>query len=162
LIKGQSGSSTIGGSLAASGINISGAHAALSGGSGGAAIRNLNPNIIGFDNLQKEYPQSAAAFVDKFLRIAGKGNCRFRIYFNGRLYIHSINNATGELERILETTQSFIGYYWSDIVNLRNDINIIRFRLYSYSSTSWAAMNTICEARCNSSPGLFKYFSSPF
>jgi hypothetical protein len=149
------------GSLTANSITLTGTHTA-----GASATAASNPKVIAHDNnnltdsINISLPITGGRTnARKRLRIAGTGSCRFHLNIRGRWSIERMASNGSFAAAINSTDTSSTSELWTGIVDLPDDINIFYLFLDTYGSNT--RYNTIFEAVTSTSPGLFKYMSSP-
>jgi len=151
---------TFTGKLTASSVAIDGSHEA-----GYYPTEASNPNIIGFDNREVYLTEniSSGERIVKTIRIAGKGSYRFRLRFQGTYLLYIRLNNGRDIYFTSGISSSSSVDIWTQVFNTsdyndNSEINIFVLKTLA----SGYADNTVFEARCFSSPGLFKALSSPF
>jgi hypothetical protein len=134
------------------------------------ATLRLHPHVVAYDNqitATNCIRLSSYTMVTKQLRVAGKGQIRFRVRYKGICSIWRIK-ADGNTETVanLELKNNMSeATEWSDIITLSENINRFYLSVTDWpqgSSGSILMYNSIFEARSASDPGLFAMLSSPF
>jgi hypothetical protein len=159
---------TVKGKLAAQSLEVTGGHTAGNLGADDAASRLLNPGIVAYDNIRvtsNTVNVPPWGMFTKRIRVVGRGKIRFRVRYKGRCSIWRGTINGGMDDKNTGGTfplRDALGYVWSDIADLPDDINIFYLTVANSASGEILLENYEFEARSASEPGLLKMFSSPY
>jgi len=98
----------------------------------------------------------------KIIRIAGRGQARFRARYTGTLTVREPRDSDGmsDWRADFPSHSNTFDEGWTAPVNLTKDVNI--FYIFGGDYQGYSFVNTILEARVKNELGLLKYMSSPF
>jgi len=160
-------SGTFAGILTAGSITISGEHTVSSNNASNTKVVACDNNQVVTNSIlrREDFSGGISAYAAKRIRVAGKGNVKFYISYQGRVAI--IRQAgTDTWDNLFNNNQladngTEVGV-WTAEKYLPDDINIIYLVGFDSNYYSSKFKNTTFEVRTSSEPGLFKYLSSPF